>query len=76
MRAGVRSGIPIFGICRGMQMINVALGGTLHQHIDRHDTHDQGRDVLAHELVIEPASELADSFNESRVMVNSLPIRR
>ena len=27
---------PIFGICRGLQLINVALGGTLYQHIENH----------------------------------------
>lgn len=32
----LRRGIPIFGICRGMQLLNVALGGTLHQDIPAH----------------------------------------
>ena len=72
VRTGVRAGVPVFGICRGMQMINVALGGTLHQHIDRHDTHDEGRAVLAHEIVIEPSCELMEAFAQSPVMVNSL----
>ncbi|MGE3314070.1 MAG: gamma-glutamyl-gamma-aminobutyrate hydrolase family protein [Planctomycetaceae bacterium] len=32
-RAVVESGMPTFGICRGLQLINVALGGTLHEHL-------------------------------------------
>ena len=34
--AFVQTGKPIFGICRGVQLINVALGGSLYQHIEGH----------------------------------------
>ncbi|MFB7110765.1 gamma-glutamyl-gamma-aminobutyrate hydrolase family protein [Streptomyces sp. NPDC056190] len=41
IRAALDSGTPLLGICRGMQLLNVALGGTLVQHIDGH-TEDVG----------------------------------
>ncbi|MFF8690921.1 gamma-glutamyl-gamma-aminobutyrate hydrolase family protein [Streptomyces sp. NPDC015144] len=36
IEAAIDRGVPLLGICRGMQLLNVALGGTLHQHLDGH----------------------------------------
>ncbi|MER7395680.1 gamma-glutamyl-gamma-aminobutyrate hydrolase family protein [Streptomyces sp. NPDC000151] len=36
IEAAIDSGTPLLGICRGMQLLNVALGGTLYQHIEGH----------------------------------------
>jgi putative glutamine amidotransferase len=64
--------LPVLCICRGQQVLNVALGGTLHQHVEGHDGHGQPRDRLAHPIRVEPDSELARSVGGAEVMVNSL----
>jgi putative glutamine amidotransferase len=52
--------IPVLGICRGMQLLNVAYGGTLHQHLPDVLGHDDHRELPAefarHEVRIEPGS--------------------
>ena len=58
---------PIFGICRGSQIINVAFGGTLHQHIDGHSQLN-GADRL-HETRTDDA--LLRSLYGTRLTVNS-----
>lgn len=71
---------PLFGICRGHQVINVALGGALVQDIPSQVTttlvHDQPdeepRTNRLHEVSIDPASRLARILGTTRVMVNSL----
>lgn len=71
--------LPILGICRGIQSLAVAAGGTLIQDIPsqipsdlRHDTSAMGRDVLAHSIAIEPQSRLATILGGTQAKVNSL----
>lgn len=68
---------PVLAICRGIQILNVALGGTLVQDIPSecgtsidHDV-DSARDSRAHEISIEPGSLIAQAVGTSRCTVNS-----
>ncbi len=45
-RAAIESEVPVLGICRGMQLINVALGGTLLQHLPERFGHHEHRRVV------------------------------
>jgi putative glutamine amidotransferase len=65
--------LPILAICRGMQMLNVHHGGSLHQHLasPRHDTDFEDKGTIAHEVTIEPESHLANIVGATRLRVNS-----
>jgi putative glutamine amidotransferase len=45
-RAAIECDLPVLGVCRGMQLINVACGGTLLQHLPEHYGHEEHRRVV------------------------------
>ncbi len=65
VREAMKQGKMIIGICRGMQVINVALGGTLHQNINNHLNTE-------HLVRIRDNSILFKHFNEKELTVNSI----
>jgi putative glutamine amidotransferase len=46
VNAAIEREVPVLGICRGMQLINVARGGTLRQHLPEHFGHEEHRRVI------------------------------
>lgn len=70
--------VPLLGICRGMQLLNIALGGTLIQHIPKEVrtpiVHlDEKRDhlAIAHDVALLPGTILRRIFDTERIGVNS-----
>ena len=63
VRAFTAARKPVLGICRGAQLINVALGGSLHQDIPAHRSDDY--DQHTHEVRLEPGSGLARLYGET-----------
>ena len=84
VRACVAEGIPVFGICRGIQEMNVALGGSLHYRVHllpgRNDHRMPRREgvtpeeifKLRHAIKLTPGGLFAELTGQDEVMVNSL----
>jgi putative glutamine amidotransferase len=82
IRKAVEAGIPVLGICRGFQEMNVAFGGTLHQklhevpgHLDHRDDESQPLEVQygpAHDVTLEPGGLLRSLSQSDTLRVNSL----
>jgi len=71
---------PVFGICRGIQLLNVALGGDLYTHVEdqhpakvKHDYYPEPpRDLISHPVSIAEDSKLFEIVGEPEIPVNSL----
>jgi putative glutamine amidotransferase len=71
---------PLLAICRGVQVFNVALGGSLYEDIasalpaaQRHDWYpNYPRDYLAHTVEVKPGSRLAEILGTHKLRTNSL----
>jgi len=79
MRAACSDGKALLGICRGAQVMNVALGGTLYTHIPDqmkgaldHDYPGNLRKAIVHPVNVDESSRSADIFGETLLQVNSL----
>ena len=78
----VEKGVPVLGVCRGFQEMNVAMGGTLHQRVqevsgfaDHRENKEEPLEVQygpAHEVTLEPGGLLLKIAGQDRVTVNSL----
>ena len=82
IRKAVEAGIPVLGLCRGFQEMNVAFGGTLHQKVhqvegysDHREDYSQPLEVQygpAHEVILEQGGLLRAMAGSDRIRVNSL----
>lgn len=79
VQAAASDGKPFLGICRGCQVVNVALGGNLYTHIPDqlpnaldHSYPGNMRQVLVHEIKIDEGTQTAEIFREPIIRVNSL----
>ena len=77
--AAMELGVPLFGICRGFQALNVAMGGTLHQDSTSGDglhrpISDVPHEVMAerHHIEVAPGSRLAQAYGQHQRVVNSI----
>jgi putative glutamine amidotransferase len=79
-RWAVADDLPTLGICRGQQVLNVALGGSLWQDlrqqgatsVDHSDADGRARTALIHRVRLDPDSRLAQLIDETTIDVNSL----
>ncbi len=80
LQQAVERGLPFLGICRGLQLVNVALGGSLYEDLLeqrpgslRHDYDgDYPREYLAHAIQVKTGSRIGQILGKTCVLVNSL----
>ena len=81
VRAAIARELPVLGVCRGMQLINVAYGGTLFQHLpERFGHHEHCRvagsfDDADHDVLLKDGSLVARVVGETRTQPSPTTIR-
>lgn len=63
----LKKDIPILGVCRGHQLLNVAMGGSLHQHIHGHEGHKHRVNVFDTELMAEMEDFYVNSLHHQAI---------
>ncbi len=71
LAAAHEAALPVLGICRGLQIINVHAGGTLNQHVPEHARYDVNTNERVHEITLAVGSTLSELYGSSH-QVNSL----
>lgn len=71
IEAALGRDIPVLGICRGFQLVNVALGGRLVLHVDNHEPETPDSVRLHSGVAIDPSSKLAAASGSRPLAVNS-----
>ena len=78
LHLAVEQGVPVLGICRGLQLINIAYGGSLYQDLSAqyHDNsirhrQRQPKEDASHSVIVEDNTEFSDIVQQRMLMVNS-----
>ena len=77
VKLAIEHNIPILGICRGLQLINVAMGGTLYQDLPSQHSQEiihrqESGTILAHKVLVTPDTQTYKVLGVSELMTNSL----
>jgi len=70
--AAIAQDLPVLGICRGTQLINVYAGGSLRQHVPVHARFELAPHIRVHRVTIEPGTMLSEVYGQDQMDVNSL----
>ncbi len=69
LRAALDRDMPVLGICRGIQVLNVGMGGDLDQHLEGH-RHDPPGQFLEHDVEIAPGTKLAGMLGDRTTVMS------